>query len=199
MIVSPTGRRPVGGALAPAWDHRPGIWGSIGSGVLVFTLGLSGAWQERKGDHVSGKRCSRLDLPGCDPGSGTAARGVNTRETELASRSLLLRDDVRAASPSSPVLCRIVDAPPSCAPARVFLAGLSWKAGSGLAPGPPLKFKVRLFSAGGGPLECRFPYHQKPSQRNDSHATPSPLRSRVLCPCRSSSWARANEPICLQV
>jgi hypothetical protein len=37
------------------------------------------------------------------------------------------------------------------------------------------------------------------AHRSPSQATPSPLRSRVLCPCRRSSWAWANEPICLQV
>ena len=57
------------------------------------------------------------------------------------------------------------------------LAGLCWKAGPGLAPGPPLKFKVRLFSGGAGSLECLFPYLQKPSQRRASQACPSPLPS----------------------
>jgi hypothetical protein len=89
-------------------------------GCLWFTNDLSWAWQGRDGDHVREKRCSGLDLLGCGPGSGYAARGVNTRETELASRSLLLRDDARAASPSSPFVCRIVGAPPLCAPARVL-------------------------------------------------------------------------------
>ena len=120
VIVSPTGRRPVGGAFAPVADLNPGISGWIGSGVWGFTHRLSGAWQGRNGDHVSGKGCSGLDLLGCDPGSGYAARGFNTRETELAYRSLLLRDDARAASSSSPVVCRIVGAPPLGAPARVF-------------------------------------------------------------------------------
>jgi len=67
VIVSNAGRRPVGGALAPLADHRPGISGWIGSGVCSFTHALSGAWQGRNGDHVSGKRCSGLDLLGCDP------------------------------------------------------------------------------------------------------------------------------------
>ncbi len=128
MIDTPKGRRPVGGALALVADLSLGIWGSIGSGVCFFTHRLSTAaqkpsawaWQVRNGDHVSGTRCSGLDLLGCDPGSGYAARGFNTQETELASRSLLLRDDVRAASPNSPVVCRIVGAPPLCAPARVL-------------------------------------------------------------------------------
>ena len=108
------------GALAPVADLSPGIWGSIGSGVCGFTHRLSGAWQGRNGDHVWEKRCSGLDLLGCDPSSGYAARGFNTREAELASRSLLLRDDARAASPSSPCVRRIVGAPPLCAPARVI-------------------------------------------------------------------------------
>ncbi len=57
------------------------------------------------------------------------------------------------------------------------LAGLCWRARVGLAPGPPLNFKVRLFPGGGGPMECLFPYLQKPSQRNDSQHWPSPLLS----------------------
>jgi hypothetical protein len=119
VIDTPTGRRPVGGALAPVAAVTSSHQG-LPVGCLWFTHDLSGAWQGRKGDHVWEKRCSGLDLLGCDPGSGYAARGFNTRETELASRSLLLRDDVRAASPSSPVVCRIVGAPPLCAPARVL-------------------------------------------------------------------------------
>jgi hypothetical protein len=109
----------VGGALAPVAAVTSSHQG-LPVGCLWFTHDLSGAWQGRKGDHVWEKRCSGLDLLGCDPGPGYVARGFNTRETELASRSLLLRDDVRAASPSSPVVCRIVGAPPLCAPARVL-------------------------------------------------------------------------------
>ena len=119
VIVSPTGRRPVGGALAPVAAVTSSHQG-LPVGCLWFTHDLSGAWQGRKGDHVWEKRCSRLDLLGCDLDPGTAARGVNTRESELAYRSLRLRDDARAASSSSPVVCRIVGAPPLCAPARVL-------------------------------------------------------------------------------
>jgi hypothetical protein len=43
------------------------------------------------------------------------------------------------------------------------LAGLWWRVRVGLAPGPPLKFKVRPFSAGVGPLECLFPYLVDPA------------------------------------
>jgi hypothetical protein len=96
-------------------------------GCLGFTHGLSGAWQVRTGDHVWEKRCSGLDLLGCDPGSGYAARDFNTRETELAYRSLPLRDGVRAAPSSSPVVCRIVGAPPLCAPARVIPGRTLWE------------------------------------------------------------------------
>ena len=109
----------MGGALAPVAAVTSSHQG-LPVGCLWFTHDLSGAWQGRNGDHVSGKRCSRLDLLSCDPGSGYAARGFNKRETELAYRSLLLRDDARAASPSSPVVCRIVGAPPLGAPARVL-------------------------------------------------------------------------------
>ena len=109
----------MGGALAPVAAATSSHQG-LPVGCLWFTNDLSWAWQGRKGDHVWEKRCSRLDLLGCDPGPSYAARGFNTREAELASRSLLLRDDARAASASSQVLCRIVGAPPLCAPARVF-------------------------------------------------------------------------------
>ena len=78
------------------------------------------------------------------------------------------------------------------------LAGLCWRARVGLAPGPPLKFKLRRFSGGGGPLECLFPYHQEPSQRSASQATSSPPRSKYEWPCRSNCWARAEEPISRQ-
>jgi hypothetical protein len=119
VIVSPTGRRPVGGALAPVAAATSSHQG-LPVGCLWFTHDLSGAWQGRNWDHVWEKRCSGLDLLGCDPGPGYAARGFNTRETELAYRSLQLRDDARAASSSSPFVCRIVGAPPLCAPARVL-------------------------------------------------------------------------------
>ena len=110
----------MGSALAPVAavtsSHkvcRSGVWG--------FTNDLSGAWQERNRDHVWEKRCSRLDLLGCfrDPGSGYAARGLRTRKSEVAYRSLQLRADVHAAPASSLELaCPI--APPLCAPARVI-------------------------------------------------------------------------------
>ena len=137
MIVSPTGRRPVGGALAPVADLSLGIWDSIGSGVVVHASpvwGLAGkAWRSRLGEEMLG-----LDLLGCDPGPGTAARVFNTRETEVAYGSLRLRDGVRAASPSSPVVCRIVGAPPLCAPAWVIPGRTLWegegRAGSRASP-----------------------------------------------------------------
>jgi hypothetical protein len=127
VIVPPTGRRPVGGALAPV-AAVTSLHQGLPVGCLWFTHDLSTAaqkpsawaWQGRKGDHVWEKRCSGLDLLGCDPGSGTTAQDLRTRETELAYRSLLLRDDVRAAPSSSTVVCRIVGAPPLCAPARVI-------------------------------------------------------------------------------
>ena len=91
----------MGGALAPVADHGLGSWGRSRSGVWGFRSGLSGAWQARKGDRVGEKRCSGLDLLGCDPGSGYAARGVKWRELKLAYRSLRLRDDLRARPSSS--------------------------------------------------------------------------------------------------
>jgi hypothetical protein len=58
------------------------------------------------------------------------------------------------------------------------LAGLSWRVRVGLAPGPPLKFKLRRFSGSGGFREYLFPYQPKPTQRRDSQATPSLLPFR---------------------
>ena len=118
MIVTPIGRRPVGGALAPVAAVTSSHQG-LPVGCLWFTHRLSGAWQERTGDHVWEKRCSGLDLLGCDPGSGYAARGVNTRETELAYCSVRLRADVHAAPASSREWVYPI-APPLCAPARVI-------------------------------------------------------------------------------
>jgi hypothetical protein len=119
VIDTPTKKAPRGGALAPVAAVTSSHQG-LPVGCLWFTHDLSGAWQGRNGNHVWEKRCSGLDLLGCDPGSGYATRGFNTRETKLAYRSLRLRDDARAASPRSPVVCRIVGAPPLCAPARVI-------------------------------------------------------------------------------
>jgi len=46
--------------------------------------GLAG----KETDHVWEKRCSGLDLLGCDPGPGYAAQDFNTRDSELAYGSL---------------------------------------------------------------------------------------------------------------
>jgi hypothetical protein len=116
----------VGSALAPVAAVISSHQG-LPIGCLGFKHGLSGAWQERKGDHVWGKRCSGLDLLGCDPGPGYAALGVNTRGSDVAYRCLLLWDGVRAAPSRSPVVCRIVGAPPLCAPARVIPGRTLWK------------------------------------------------------------------------
>ena len=90
----PTGRRPVGGPFTPvaansSHQERP-------VGCLWFTHDLSGAWQGRNGDHVWEKRCSKLDLLACDPGSGYAALRFNTRESEVAYGSRI-NGGVRAA------------------------------------------------------------------------------------------------------
>ncbi len=58
MIVTPTGRRPVGGALAPVADLSLGIWGSIGSGVCGSRIACLGPG--RKGMEItSGRRDAR--------------------------------------------------------------------------------------------------------------------------------------------
>ena len=118
-LVPPTGRRPMWGRLhtgCGGYLLTPRTAGRVSVVHAWPALCLTGEGR----NHVSGKRCSELDLLGCDPGSSYAARGFIRRETELASCSLLIRDDARAASPSSPVVCRIVGAPPLCAPARVI-------------------------------------------------------------------------------
>jgi hypothetical protein len=180
----PIERRPVGGALAPVAavtsSHQ-----ELPIGCLWFTYALSGAWQGRKGDHVCEKRCSKLDLLACDLNSGYAALRFNTRESEVAYRSLLLRDDARATSPSSPVVCRIVGAPPLCAPARVIpgrtLLEGEGRVGSRASPQLQSKPSVRQWAPAGVPLPVPLAAYQ----RSDLHASPLPLLSsqgRVMPP-----------------
>jgi hypothetical protein len=155
----PIGRRPVGGALAPVADHGLGSWGRTRSGVWRFRRGLSGAWQARKGDRVGEKRCSGLDLLGCDSSSGYAARGVKWRKLKLAYRSLQIRDDLRAKPSSSLWVSRILGAPPLVAPARVIPGRTLFEGGGRVGSrASPLNYKLRLFSGGGGLQECLFPY-----------------------------------------
>jgi hypothetical protein len=129
--VIPNRRRPVQERLSTGCRPSPWHVGSDQVGCLCFNIVLSGAWQARNGDHVWEKRCSGLDLFGCDPGPGYAAQDFNTRETELAYRSLRLQDGARAAPSRSPVVCRIVGAPPLCTPARV-IPGRTLLEGEGL-------------------------------------------------------------------
>ena len=154
----PNRKAPRGGRLSTGRGSSPWHLGPIRSGVCGFTHALSGAWQGRKGDHVCEKRCSMLDLLGCDPGPGTAARGFNTRKSEVAFRSLRLRDGVRATPSSSPVVCRIVGAPPLGAPAQVIPGRTLWegegRAGSRASPqlqSTPL-FSRRRAAGGPGPV-----------------------------------------------
>jgi hypothetical protein len=174
-IPWPTGRRPVGGAIAPVGALTSSHQG-VPVGCLGFTHDLSGAWQERNGDHVWEKRCSGLDLLGCDPGSGYAARVFNTRETELAYGSLRLRDDARAASPSSPVVCRIVGAPPLCAPARVIPGRTLWegegRVGSRASPQLQSTLFFRRRRPAGGPVPV--PPESQSAQRFLQHVIPCP-------------------------
>jgi hypothetical protein len=114
--------------------------------VLIVHASPVWAWQERNGDHVCEKRCSGLDLLGCDPGLGYAAQDLRTRRTEVAYGSLLLRDGVRAAPSSSPVVCRIVGAPPLDTPARVIPCRTLWegKGRAGYRASPQVQ-NTRLF------------------------------------------------------
>ena len=113
---TPTGRRPVGGALAPVAAVTSSHQG-LPVGCLWFTHDLSGAWQGRNGDHVWEKRCSRLDLLGCDPGPGTAPgvspRGKQNWRLALCSYGMTL-------APRHRVHLNQTLAPPLCAPARVL-------------------------------------------------------------------------------
>ena len=149
----PNRKAPRGGRLSTGRGPKPWHLGLDRVGCLGFTHDLSGAWQGRKEDHVWEKRCSELDLLGCDPGSGYAALRFNMRESEVAYRSLLLRDDARATSPSSPVVCRIVGAPPLCAPARVIPGRTLLGVKVGSAPIPSLNFKLDRMDVSGGCAE----------------------------------------------
>ena len=167
VIVSPTGRRPVGGALAPVAAVTSSHQG-LPVGCLWFTHALSGAWQGRKGDHVWETRCSRLDHLGCDPDPGYAARGVNTRGTELAYRSVQLRGDARAASPRSPVVCRIVGAPPLCAPARVIPGRTLWEGEGRVGSRASSQLQSTPLFSWRWPAGVPVPIPGKPSQCNAS-------------------------------
>ena len=101
-------------------DCRSGVCGSRIACLLLRRSLRLGPGRQGK-EITSGRRDARgLTFSVVIPARGYATQGVRTRETELATRSLRLRDDARAASPSSPVVCRIVGAPPLCAPARVL-------------------------------------------------------------------------------
>ena len=103
-IARPNGKAPRRGRLGTSRGSSPWHLGPDPIGCLGFTHRLSGAWQARTGDHVRGKRRSKLDLLACDPDSGYAAQDSRTRESDLAYRSLRLRDGVLA-TPSRSLLC----------------------------------------------------------------------------------------------
>lgn len=205
----PSRKAPRGGALAPVADHRLGIWG-LTDRVSVFhawpVWGLAGkGW-----DHVSGKSCSGLDLLGCDPGPGYVARDLNTRGTELAYRSLRLRDGVRAAPSSSRLMPRMLGVPPLCAPARVIPGRtlLEGEGRVGYRASPQLQstplFRLQRLPEVPVPVPLL-----RPVRRKDPQASPSPvgglagkpaltaqgrirtLRTGLPTGCRSGSgWVR---------
>jgi hypothetical protein len=108
------------GAPSTGRGSQPWHLGLDRVGCLGFTHGLSGAWQARSGDHVWEKRCSGLDLLGCDPGPGHAARGIQQAGIGTGV-SLSAATGWRSRHASAfTVVCRIVGAPPLCAPARVI-------------------------------------------------------------------------------
>ena len=55
----------------------------------------------KENDHVSGERCSGLDLISCDRSPGYAAQGINNREVRSSVLFLCLWGDARSTSPSS--------------------------------------------------------------------------------------------------
>jgi hypothetical protein len=69
--------------------------------------------------HVSVQRCSGLDLNGCDPGPGYAARDVTQGAFAVAYRSSATGWRPRCAT-EDVVACGISGTPPACAPARVI-------------------------------------------------------------------------------
>jgi hypothetical protein len=91
----------VGGALAPVADHNPGISGSIGSGVWGSRMAC--LEPGRQGVEItSGRRDARgLTFSVVIPARVMQPGGFNRRESELAYRSLRLRDGVRATPPRS--------------------------------------------------------------------------------------------------
>ena len=173
--------------------HEEGApWGgrlSSGCGNEVLTQKLAGqvsvkhafsVWglTGKDGDHVWKTRCSELDLLGCDPDSGYAALRFSTRESDVACRSVRLRDGVRATPSRSPGVCRIVGSPPLRAPARLIPGRILLGVRDRHCSRPPLNFKVRAFCRVARLGRFPFPYNQEASQRRDSQASPSHSPSR---------------------
>ena len=180
-------RRPVGGALAPACDHRPGISGWIGSGVCLSRIACLGPGRKGMGITSLGRDARGLTFSVVIP-----ARVMQPRIKELGKQSwrIALCGYGMTLAPRHRVhrLCVASLAHLRCAHRLgCSLAGLWWRVRVGLAPGPPLKFKVRPFSGGGCPLEFLLPYLQKPSQRNAFEALPS--SSEVCGADGSMRWA----------
>ena len=149
----------MGGALAPVVDHRPGIWGSIGSGVCGSRMPCLGPGREGMGI-TSGRRDAQgltfsVVIPTRVMQPGGSTRGKQNWRIALCCYGMTLAPRHRVH-----LLCVASLAHLRCAHRLgCSLAGLWWRVRVGLAPGPPLKFKVRPFSSGGDPLECLFPYH----------------------------------------
>jgi hypothetical protein len=172
VIVSPAGRRPVGGALAPVADLNLGIWGSIGSGVCFSRIARLGPDREGMGITSPGRDARGLTFSAVIPARvmqpGDSTRGKQNWRLALCGYGMTLAPRHRVH-----LLCVASLAHLRCAHRLgCSLAGLWWRARVGLAPGPPLKFKLRRFSADGGPLECLFPYLQKPSLGNAFESLP---------------------------
>ena len=153
----PTGRRPGWGRLSTGCGSPPWHLGPDPVGCQLFTHRLSGAWQVREEDHVWEKRCSELDLLCCDQRSGYAARDFNTWQTGVAYDSLQLRDGVRATPSSSPLVCRIVGAPPLGAPARVLPGRTLWEGKGRVGSRTSPQLQITPFVPGLGPAWVPVP------------------------------------------
>jgi hypothetical protein len=189
-------KAPRGGRLSTGRGSSPGIWGSIGSGVCGSRMTCLGPGREGMGITSQGRDARGLTFSAVIPARvmqpEVSTRGKQNWRIALCNYGMTFAQRHRVH-----LLCVASLAHLRCAHRLgCSLAGLWWRVRVGLAPGPPLNFKVRPFSAGGGPLECLFPYHQKPGQRNASEAEHS---FPGVCSADSSlHWANGFADCCIR-
>ena len=151
-------KAPCGGRLSTGCRSRPWHWGGDRIGCLWFRNDLSGAWQVRKGITSQGRDARSLAFSAVIPARVWQLR-VSTRRNQTWQMAHCNYGMAIAT-------CHHVDRwfHASWAYLRFghrlqcSLAGLCWRVRVGLATGPPLNFKVALFSGDGVRLECLFPY-----------------------------------------